>query len=103
MTVHMDDSVDPAYPVYGGLFREEAIMLLRRFYVQENDKGESLCVCLVDDMIETDDDMQPRSRSQRRTASSRLRSCLPVCLLVATLRRTWSRLLLLRLVSLRPL
>ena len=24
---------------YGGLFREEAIMLLRRFYIQENDKG----------------------------------------------------------------
>ena len=27
------------YPVYGGLFREEAIMLLRRFYIQENRKG----------------------------------------------------------------
>jgi tRNA-specific adenosine deaminase 2 len=40
MTVHMDEGVDPPYPVYGGLFREEAIMLLRRFYVQENDKGE---------------------------------------------------------------
>ena len=53
MTVHMDDSVDPAYPVYGGLFREEAIMLLRRFYVQENDKGEfsissqSLCFVFI--------------------------------------------------------
>lgn len=33
-------SVDAPYPVYGGLFREEAIMLLRRFYVQENEKGE---------------------------------------------------------------
>lgn len=32
-------SVDAPYPVYGGLFREEAIMLLRRFYVQENEKG----------------------------------------------------------------
>lgn len=31
--------VDPAYPVYGGIFREEAIMLLRKFYVQENDKA----------------------------------------------------------------
>lgn len=30
---------DKPYPVHGGLFREEAIMLLRRFYVQENDKG----------------------------------------------------------------
>jgi tRNA-specific adenosine deaminase 2 len=26
--------------VYGGLFQKEAIMLLRRFYIQENDKGE---------------------------------------------------------------
>ncbi|KAM0714382.1 hypothetical protein Q7P37_010169 [Cladosporium fusiforme] len=39
MTVHMDEGVDPPFPVYGGLFREEAIMLLRRFYVQENDKA----------------------------------------------------------------
>lgn len=31
--------VDHGYPVYGGIFREEAIMLLRRFYVQENEKG----------------------------------------------------------------
>ena len=32
-------SIDPPYPVYGGIFREEAIMLLRRFYVQENEKA----------------------------------------------------------------
>ena len=35
-------SVDPPYPVYGGIFREEAIILLRRFYVQENEKGKPL-------------------------------------------------------------
>ncbi|KAL9064307.1 MAG: hypothetical protein Q9157_007880 [Trypethelium eluteriae] len=29
----------PPYKVYGGLYRDEAIMLLRRFYVQENDKA----------------------------------------------------------------
>ena len=39
MQINSDKSVDPPYPVYGGLFREEAIMLLRRFYVQENEKG----------------------------------------------------------------
>ncbi|KAI6811199.1 cytidine deaminase-like protein [Hortaea werneckii] len=39
MTVHSDPGLDPAYPVYGGLFREEAIMLLRKFYVQENNKA----------------------------------------------------------------
>lgn len=32
-------SIDPPYPVYGGLFQKEAIMLLRRFYIQENEKG----------------------------------------------------------------
>lgn len=72
MTVHMDEGVDPPYPVYGGLFREEAIMLLRRFYVQENDKGEFydllyLFACF--DTTETDNIVQHRSRSQRRTAS----------------------------------
>lgn len=39
MNIHADQSVDRPFPVFGGLFREEAIMLLRRFYVQENDKG----------------------------------------------------------------
>ncbi|KAJ6140457.1 APOBEC/CMP deaminase zinc-binding [Penicillium chermesinum] len=39
LSLHSDHSIDPAYPVYGGLFREEAIMLLRRFYIQENDKA----------------------------------------------------------------
>lgn len=32
-------SVDKPYPVHGGIFREEAIMLLRKFYVQQNVKG----------------------------------------------------------------
>ena len=39
LTIHEDASIDPAYPVYGGIFREEAIMLLRKFYVQENEKA----------------------------------------------------------------
>jgi tRNA-specific adenosine deaminase 2 len=39
LTIHSDPSIDPPYPVYGGIFREEAIMLLRRFYVQENEKA----------------------------------------------------------------
>ncbi|KAH0145328.1 hypothetical protein KCU67_g12677, partial [Aureobasidium melanogenum] len=28
----------PPYKIYGGIYRAEAIMLLRRFYVQENEK-----------------------------------------------------------------
>ena len=31
--------IDKPYLVFGGLFRKEAIMLLRRFYIQENEKG----------------------------------------------------------------
>ncbi|MCJ1431130.1 tRNA(adenine34) deaminase [Xylographa pallens] len=39
LSIHSDPGVDPPYAVHGGLFREEAIMLLRRFYVQQNDKA----------------------------------------------------------------
>ncbi|KAJ5480983.1 tRNA-specific adenosine deaminase subunit tad2 [Penicillium diatomitis] len=39
LTIHADRSIDSAYPVYGGLFQKEAIMLLRRFYIQENTKA----------------------------------------------------------------
>lgn len=38
----LSQSIDPPYPSYGGLYRKEAIMLLRRFYVQENNKGTLL-------------------------------------------------------------
>lgn len=40
MNIHSDPGVEAGYPVYGGIHREEAIMLLRRFYVQENEKGK---------------------------------------------------------------
>ena len=46
MQIHADKGIDPPYPVYGGLFREEAIMLLRRFYVQENDKGTMILLSI---------------------------------------------------------
>jgi len=39
LSLHSDSGIDPPYSVYGGLFHEEAIMLLRRFYVQENDRA----------------------------------------------------------------
>ncbi|KAF7194811.1 tRNA-specific adenosine deaminase subunit tad2 [Pseudocercospora fuligena] len=39
MNIHSDPGIDSTFPCYGGLFREEAIMLLRRFYVQENEKA----------------------------------------------------------------
>ncbi|KAJ4346101.1 tRNA(adenine34) deaminase [Ascochyta clinopodiicola] len=37
--LNMHSDVDKPYPVTGGIFREEAIMLLRKFYVQENEKA----------------------------------------------------------------
>jgi len=39
MLIDCSPSVDKPYPVTGGIFREEAIMLLRKFYVQENEKA----------------------------------------------------------------
>lgn len=40
--IRYSSSIDPPYPVYSGLFEKEAIMLLRRFYIQENEKGKDL-------------------------------------------------------------
>ncbi|CAG8541209.1 17002_t:CDS:2 [Acaulospora morrowiae] len=40
-TIHQDPnlSLHPPYPCEGGYYREESIMLLRRFYIRENEKG----------------------------------------------------------------
>ncbi|KAJ9229796.1 hypothetical protein DTO271D3_2042 [Paecilomyces variotii] len=40
LSLHSDPGIDQPYPVYGGLFHKEAIMLLRRFYIQENENVE---------------------------------------------------------------
>lgn len=40
LSIHDCAALDAAYEVSGGWLREEAIMMLRRFYVQENGKGE---------------------------------------------------------------
>jgi pyrimidine deaminase RibD-like protein len=39
LNIHKDGCPEPHYEVSGGWLREEAIMLLRGFYVQENGKG----------------------------------------------------------------
>lgn len=39
----LSPGVNRPFEAQGGIFREEAIMLLRRFYVQENERG----VCLI--------------------------------------------------------
>lgn len=39
LSVHSDENLDPPYPSYGGVYRKEAIMLLRRFYIQENENA----------------------------------------------------------------
>lgn len=39
LAIHSDNNLDPGYPSYGGIYRKEAIMLLRRFYIQENENA----------------------------------------------------------------
>ena len=39
LAIQSDPNIDVGYPSYGGLYRAEAIMLLRRFYIQENDNA----------------------------------------------------------------
>ena len=39
LAVHSDKGLEEGYPSYGGIFRKEAIMLLRRFYIQENENA----------------------------------------------------------------
>ncbi|KAJ5787200.1 hypothetical protein N7457_002190 [Penicillium paradoxum] len=36
LSLHLDCSIDPSFPVYGGLFEAEAIDLMRRFYALGN-------------------------------------------------------------------
>ncbi|KAL8849304.1 MAG: hypothetical protein Q9221_005714 [Calogaya cf. arnoldii] len=44
LSIHSDPGVDAPFAAHGGWLREEAIMLLRQFYVQENQKGRFLSV-----------------------------------------------------------
>ncbi|KAF2673967.1 cytidine deaminase-like protein [Microthyrium microscopicum] len=39
LRIHEDENVDPPYPAFPGIFRDDAIMLLRKFYIQENEKA----------------------------------------------------------------
>ncbi|KAL8656012.1 MAG: hypothetical protein Q9226_002816 [Calogaya cf. arnoldii] len=39
LSIHSDQGVDAPFEAHGGWLREEAIMLLRQFYVQENQKA----------------------------------------------------------------
>lgn len=39
LAVHADKGLEEGYLSYGGIFRKEAIMLLRRFYIQENENA----------------------------------------------------------------
>ena len=39
LSIHSDSMIERPYPSYGGLYRNEAINLLRRFYIQENEKA----------------------------------------------------------------
>lgn len=39
LAVNSDKGLEKGYPSYSGIFRKEAIMLLRRFYIQENENA----------------------------------------------------------------
>lgn len=39
LSLHSEPSIDPSFPVYGGLFEAEAIDLMRRFYALGNKKA----------------------------------------------------------------
>jgi tRNA-specific adenosine deaminase 2 len=39
LSIHTDAMPDTPYTSYGGFYRKEAINLLRRFYIQENEKA----------------------------------------------------------------
>ncbi|KAK7205375.1 cytidine deaminase-like protein [Myxozyma melibiosi] len=39
LRINSDEGVERPYPAYPGFYREDAIMLLRRFYLQENEKA----------------------------------------------------------------
>jgi tRNA-specific adenosine deaminase 2 len=39
LAIHSDPSIDPPYTSHGGLYQKEVIMLLRRFYIQQNEKA----------------------------------------------------------------
>jgi tRNA-specific adenosine deaminase 2 len=40
MQINSDEvNIDPPYPCIGGIYNDEAIMLLRRFYIQENERA----------------------------------------------------------------
>lgn len=39
LSIHSDFGIDPPYASHGGLYRKEAVMLLRRFYIQHNEKA----------------------------------------------------------------
>ncbi|KAL8694217.1 MAG: hypothetical protein Q9218_001104 [Villophora microphyllina] len=59
-------SVDQSFPAKGGILRDEAIMLLRRFYIQENQKGliQSPIVMRTDRNV-----LQPQIQRSKRIVS----------------------------------
>lgn len=56
-------SIDRSYPSYGGLFQKEAIMLLRRFYIQENSNGN--CVLHTSRICIANSALAPNPRPKR--------------------------------------
>ncbi len=65
MDIHSCEAVDPPYPVSGGWLREEAIMLLRRFYIQTNINGKQALMKASGRRANSDAAPQPINKKER--------------------------------------
>lgn len=78
LNMHSDPSVDKPYPVHGGIFREEAIILLRKFYVQENEKApepkQKRTRELKTEILPTDVHAPKMARSESQEAAATLKA-----------------------------
>ena len=64
--ISLSPGVDKPYQAIGGIYRDEAIMLLRRFYIQENEKGK-VRMCAAPDWRLTDRAAPiPKPKKERR-------------------------------------
>ena len=58
--------VDRPYRAVGGIYRDEAIMLLRRFYLQENEKGMGEAFTTSDQTLILEVAPEPRPKKDRQ-------------------------------------
>jgi len=65
MSYRLDHPKHPAYHATGGYCREEAILILRRFYITENSNGASTNVLVQLSLTLVDAAPVPKSKANR--------------------------------------